>query len=261
MRTLLLTRIGTLTLLMGGCAGVAPSATVTPTGAAGSRRRAAGAGRLAKAARVAPRRSRTLACPAATGGPCAPRCGDGKTRHRARRGLRRRQHAVGRRLCRRLPASRRTSTARSPASPASTWSSAATACSAASSSAIRRRSAHGCSATCKLEPGYVCDAPPAVPDPPKPATCHRTVCGDGKKEGTEACDDGNTVDGDGCSAAARSSRTAARAPAPRRAATRVKLAPEACDDGNTKDGDGCSHDCSWRRASPAPTRPPARRPS
>jgi cysteine-rich repeat protein len=25
------------------------------------------------------------------------------------------------------------------------------------------------------------------------------VCGDGKKEGTEACDDGNKVDGDGCS--------------------------------------------------------------
>ena len=28
----------------------------------------------------------------------------------------------------------------------------------------------GCSATCKLEPGFVCDAPPAVPDPTQPAT-------------------------------------------------------------------------------------------
>jgi fibro-slime domain-containing protein len=101
----------------------------------------------------------------------------------------------------------------------------------------------GCSATCKLDPGYVCDPPPAVPDPSKPSTCHRTVCGDGKKEGTEACDDGNTVDGDGCSGGCSlepdcSSGTCASA-----CGDAVKLAPEACDDGNTKDGDGCSHDC------------------
>ena len=29
------------------------------------------------------------------------------------------------------------------------------------------------------------------------------VCGDGKKEGSEECDDGNTLSGDGCSSACR----------------------------------------------------------
>ncbi len=118
----------------------------------------------------------------------------------------------------------------------------------------------GCSATCKLEPGYVCDVPPAVPRPAQPATCHRTVCGDGKKEGTEACDDGNTVDGDGCSGSCTlepdcSSGTCASA-----CGDAVKLAPEACDDGNTIDGDGCSHDCipeTGFTCTDAPGSPPA----
>jgi len=117
----------------------------------------------------------------------------------------------------------------------------------------------GCSATCKLEPGYVCDAPPAVPDPSKPASCHRTVCGDGRKEGTEACDDTNTIDGDGCSGSCSFEPDCSAGTCASACGDAVKLAPEACDDGNTKDGDGCSHDCNLETGftcTDAPSSPP-----
>lgn len=47
------------------------------------------------------------------------------------------------------------------------------------------------------QPPLLTDGPLSVTDsqPPPPAT----VCGNGKKEGSEQCDDGNTVDYDGCS--------------------------------------------------------------
>jgi fibro-slime domain-containing protein len=101
----------------------------------------------------------------------------------------------------------------------------------------------GCSASCKFEPGYVCTAPPAVPNPTVPAQCHKTVCGDGKKEGAEACDDSNIVDGDGCSATCTFEPDCTTGTCSSKCGDGMKLPPEACDDGNTKDGDGCSHDC------------------
>ena len=63
------------------------------------------------------------------------------------------------------------------------------------------------------------------------------VCGDGLVEGAEACDDGNTQSGDGCSA------TCERETAPECGNGTVEGA-EACDDGNTADGDGCSATCT-----------------
>ncbi|MBF0106893.1 MAG: DUF4215 domain-containing protein, partial [Deltaproteobacteria bacterium] len=48
----------------------------------------------------------------------------------------------------------------------------------------------GCSATCALESGWVCEG----------TSCHETQCGDGNREGTESCDDGDMDDNDGCSA-------------------------------------------------------------
>ncbi len=54
-------------------------------------------------------------------------------------------------------------------------------------------SASGCSATCTVDPGFACSAPPAA------SACHATVCGDGIVEGYEQCDDGNQVPYDGCS--------------------------------------------------------------
>ncbi len=101
----------------------------------------------------------------------------------------------------------------------------------------------GCSAACKLEPGYICDPPPATPTPNQPAKCRKTVCGDNKKEGAEACDDGNAIDGDGCSASCAFEPDCSSGACLSKCGDGMKLAPEACDDGNARDGDGCSHDC------------------
>ena len=102
----------------------------------------------------------------------------------------------------------------------------------------------GCSAGCELEPGCVCDPPPATPDPSNPATCHKTVCGDGMKEGTEACDDSNTIDGDGCAATCTLEPDCSTGACASKCGDGIKLAPEECDDGNARDGDGCSKACT-----------------
>lgn len=60
------------------------------------------------------------------------------------------------------------------------------------------------------------------------------VCGNGQLELGETCDDGNTLDGDGCSAAC------VREP---RCGDRIRDPGEDCDDGNVLDGDGCSAAC------------------
>jgi fibro-slime domain-containing protein len=101
----------------------------------------------------------------------------------------------------------------------------------------------GCSAACKLEAGYVCNPPPATPSASQPSVCRKTVCGDGKKEGAEACDDGNLVDGDGCSASCALEPDCSTGTCVSKCGDAIKLGSEECDDGNTKDGDGCSQTC------------------
>ena len=98
----------------------------------------------------------------------------------------------------------------------------------------------GCSATCRLEPGFAC----APPTGAVPATCHRTTCGDRTKEGAEACDDGNTIDGDGCSGGCSFEPDCQAGSCTSRCGDGIKLAPEACDDGNTEPGDGCAANCT-----------------
>jgi len=101
----------------------------------------------------------------------------------------------------------------------------------------------GCNASCQLEPGSVCAPPPAVANPTAPAQCHKTSCGDGTKEGSEACDDGNTADGDGCSGACTFEPDCSTSPCSSKCGDGMRLAAEMCDDGNARDGDGCSHEC------------------
>jgi len=93
-----------------------------------------------------------------------------------------------------------------------------------------------CSSTCKYNRGWAC-----VGSPPN---CHQTKCGDGKVEGSEGCDDGNTTPNDGCSPTCYFE--------PDCSATTGKctskcgdglVVNEGCDDGNTNDGDGCSASC------------------
>ena len=121
----------------------------------------------------------------------------------------------------------------------------------------------GCSATCTFEPGWFCNPPPAVlPDagPPPPSTCMATVCGNGVKEGNEACDDGNLIDGDGCSAQCTLEPDCSSGTCQSKCGDGILLPPEQCDDGNTNDGDGCSSTCqveSGWYCTPQTANPPA----
>jgi len=71
------------------------------------------------------------------------------------------------------------------------------------------------------------------------ATSENPVCGDGHVDAGEQCDDGNTTNGDGCSATCQ---TESPPPTPCCGDGHVD-AGEQCDDGNTTSGDGCSATC------------------
>ncbi len=62
------------------------------------------------------------------------------------------------------------------------------------------------------------------------------VCGDGVVQGSEVCEDGNFIGGDGCSADCLSDETCGNG-------YLDSVVGETCDDGNTVDGDGCQADC------------------
>lgn len=61
-------------------------------------------------------------------------------------------------------------------------------------------------------------------------------CGNGEVESPEQCDDGNTMNCDGCSAQCRVEVSTC--------GNGVVECGETCDDGNTADGDGCSASCA-----------------
>lgn len=95
----------------------------------------------------------------------------------------------------------------------------------------------GCSASCKIEPGFRCSA----------SGC-RTICGDGALHGNETCEDGNAVSGDGCSAGCGIEPGAAcnTLGSPCGAAAcgnGRKEGGEGCDDNNQVAGDGCGPTC------------------
>lgn len=76
------------------------------------------------------------------------------------------------------------------------------------------------------------------------------ICGNGDLTPDEACDDGNTIDGDGCSGDCRTVGTGFSCSPPGKPCRRIArcgdgvvTTPEPCDDGNLKDGDGCSVAC------------------
>ncbi len=75
-------------------------------------------------------------------------------------------------------------------------------------------------------------------------------CGDGilDPDGFEECDDGNTIDGDGCSANGRIEDgyvcMTAGVPCTPICGDGILVGSEACDDGNRIGGDGCSANCT-----------------
>ncbi|WP_426756962.1 lamin tail domain-containing protein [Myxococcus sp. Y35] len=68
----------------------------------------------------------------------------------------------------------------------------------------------------------------------------QAVCGNGRQESGEQCDDGNRTNGDGCE------NDCTRTPTgPEEVCGNGRLeGEEVCDDGNTTDGDGCQADCT-----------------
>ena len=70
------------------------------------------------------------------------------------------------------------------------------------------------------------------------------VCGDGVVAGGEQCDDGNTINGDGCSSTCQNETPGAEC------GNGVVETGEECDDGNTTDGDGCSSTCQEEEPEP-----------
>ncbi len=90
-----------------------------------------------------------------------------------------------------------------------------------------------------MEAGEMCDLGSRNSDEPDAecrADCLLPRCGDGIVDSGEVCDDGNSLDGDGCSHSCLSDESCGNG---------IVDIPvgESCDDGNTLDGDQCRADC------------------
>ncbi len=115
-------------------------------------------------------------------------------------------------------------------------------------------SGDGCSASCQIEPGWICIA--------LGTPCLREVyCGDGIVVPPETCDDGNSVPGDGCSGTCQTEPNFT-CTTPGQPCTSTIICGdgivegnEACDDGTTTGLAGCSADCLM--VNPGWTCPPA----
>ena len=244
MRTLMLAGcLGSLTLLLGGCAGVAPGPAVTPTGAAGTAAPGGRGGTPGQGGASGTTQAPDAGLPCGDGGPCAARCGDGKIDPGPGEVCDDGNSKSGDGCSADCKTIEKDYGCPQPGKACVYLIKCGDAVLGGNEQCDPPSVGKGCSADCRLEPGYVCDAPPATPDPAQPAKCHKTVCGDGNKEGAEACDDANAVDGDGCSAACTLEPDCTTGVCVSKCGDGLKLPPEACDDGNTKDGDGCSHDC------------------
>ncbi len=91
-----------------------------------------------------------------------------------------------------------------------------------------------------VEAGEACDDGNTVNGDACAADCKSTIdpnlCGNGKLDPGEECDDGNTAGGDACGANCT-------VPAPV-CGNKIKEGVEQCDDGNAIAGDGCEPDCT-----------------
>lgn len=120
----------------------------------------------------------------------------------------------------------------------------------------------GCSAKCRFEtkttttasttttPGKTTIVHYKCPTPG--ATCVQATCGDGRVEGSEQCDDGNTNAFDGCSPQCELEPSCPSGKCNAVCGDGLLFdfdgdgdgkIDEQCDDGNTHGGDGCSSDC------------------
>ena len=86
-----------------------------------------------------------------------------------------------------------------------------------------------------LEEGEECDDGNTVNGDGCQADCMLPACGDNIVDAGEQCDDGNTVNGDGCQADCMLPICG----------DNIVDAGEQCDDGNSVNGDGCENDCTF----------------
>jgi fibro-slime domain-containing protein len=104
-------------------------------------------------------------------------------------------------------------------------------------------SGDGCSDNCKEEIGFRCGG--------EPSSCTVTVCGDGLKEGAEACEhhpstlvDGQPMPFGGCTVdTCQVEPDCSGSSCVSRCGDGLRMNAEECDDGNTTGGDGCSATC------------------
>jgi len=128
----------------------------------------------------------------------------------------------------------------------------------------------GCSTTCTLEQGAEIAQSPicgnSVIEPPEECEgdwhcpsgiclyCHceslPEQCGNGTLEGSEQCDDGNRMSGDGCSGVCVIEQLSKPNPG---CGNGILESNEQCDDGNRREGDGCSALCKLEIGTPRPT--------
>ncbi len=117
-------------------------------------------------------------------------------------------------------------------------------CSVASdcaSAACEPRAGDGCTGSCKLEPGFHC--------PTVGTDCQVAICGNGRTEGLEQCDDGDPVTGpdnelgDGCTPFCTREPSCSGGECIATCGDGIRADSEACDDGNNQKGDGCGATC------------------
>jgi cysteine-rich repeat protein len=87
--------------------------------------------------------------------------------------------------------------------------------------------------------------------------CLPNVCGNGRKDANEDCDDGNFTLGDGCSPTCLAETCGNNVIDPIRTVGDTTVLDEQCDDGNSLSHDGCASTCKlevlhWRRVSETP---------
>lgn len=104
-----------------------------------------------------------------------------------------------------------------------------------------REDGDGCSATCAVESGYVCEGE-------GPSVCRVVECGDGLIEGDEECDDSGVEPLDGCDDTCTIEGgylcTGEPSDCERVCGNGTLDGAEECDDSNEDAGDGCSDSCA-----------------
>jgi cysteine-rich repeat protein len=85
--------------------------------------------------------------------------------------------------------------------------------------------------------GEECDDGNSVDGDGCDSNCTKSSCGNGIVGGKEECDDGNLIDGDGCDSNCTSTRCG----------NGIVTTGEECDDGNADNGDQCDRNCTKPR--------------